>query len=314
MKQFIEAKYNLHVESIIKLTVKAYKIYCVEGIYILKYHDNPSEAIMFSRLNMLNLDLFLIPIQSKYDNYIENYENLYFSITPFIQDEAQLHQDIRLHFYVKALAYLHHSSSYEVKVSDGFFDESLNYLEQQIQTVKKELQSRMERVERSDYHTPSDWYFLMNYDHFMKSLLEAGRRVDNLEDEWKRLGAIRLSLTYQNFAYEHVIVKHQKIISLDKMAIAPSIYDLKSLFEVAYSSRIDIASLMKEYFAIHPLENYEKEWLLAFLFIPKIERKANDIEDIESIFQSLAYLHTVEEFATSLMKKNKEAPKETKEN
>lgn len=53
---------------------------------------------------------------------------------------------------------------------------------------------------------------------------------------------------------------------------------------------------------------------LAFLFIPKIERKANDIEDIESIFQSLAYLHTVEEFATSLMKMNKEAPKETKEN
>ncbi len=302
MKDFIEAKYFLHVQSILKLSKKVYKIYTAEGIYILKYHDDPSKSLVYSRLNMLNLDLFLIPIRSKYDNYIENFENIYFSITPFIQDEAQLNQDIRLHFYVKAIAYLHHASLYEVKVSDGFFEESLNYLEKQIADVKKEILARMERVERSDYHSPSDWYFLMNYDHLLKALLEASRRVDNLENEWKKLGSIRLSLTYQNFRYEHIIVKHQKIISLDKMAIAPSIYDLKELFDEAYLSRLDIASLFKEYFAIHPLKSYEKEWLLAFLFIPKIERKADDIDDIESLFKTLSHLQSVEEFANVLMK------------
>lgn len=306
MKAFIEAKYDLHVQSILKISAKVYKIYCMEGIYILKYEEDTSLAKIYSKLDMLHMDLFLIPIRSRYENFIENYENLYFSITPFLQDEAQLNQEIRLHFYVKAIAHLHQASYYEVKVSDGFFEESLNYLETQIQATKSDLLARMERVERSDYHSPSDWYFLMNYDHLSKSLAEALRRVDALEEAWKKLGSIRLSLTYQNFAFNHILVKQQKMISLSKMAVAPSIYDVKALFEAAYISRIDIVSLMKEYLAIHPLEPYEMEWLFAFLFIPRMERKEKDEEDIESLFSTLAYLQNVEEFATALKKLEKE--------
>lgn len=304
MKEIIESKYNIHVQSLLKLSKKVYKIYADEGIFVLKYHDDSSKSLIYSRLNMMNIDLFLTPIKSRYDNYIENYDNIFYSLTPFIQDEVQLNQDIRLHFYVKAIAYLHQNSLYEVKVGDGFFDESLNYLEKKINEVKKDLLTRMERIERSDYHSPSDWYFLMNYDHLLKAVQEAHRRVDNLETEWKKVSSLRLSLTYQNFHYEHIIVKQQKIISLDKMALAPSIYDLKDLFDTAYNSRVDIVSLFKEYLSIHPLLPYEKEWLLSFLFIPHMERKDNDIEDIESLFKTLSYLNTVEEFAHTINKLN----------
>lgn len=302
MKEIIESKYNIHVQSLLKLSKKVYKIYADEGVFVLKYHDDSSKSLIYSRLNMMNIDLFLTPIKSRYDNYIENYENIFYSLTPFIQDEAQLNQDIRLHFYVKAIAYLHQNSLYEVKVGDGFFDESLDYLEKRINDVKKDLLTRIERIERSDYHSPSDWYFLMNYDHLLKALQEASRRVDNLEEEWKKASSLRLSLTYQNFHYEHIIVKQQKIISLDKMALAPSIYDLKDLFDEAYNSRVDIVSLFKEYLSIHPLLSYEKEWLLSFLFIPQIDRKENDIKDIESLFKTLAHLNIVEEFAHTLNK------------
>ena len=304
LKALIEKKYFLHVQTILKLSQKAYKIYAEEGLFVLKYHDDPSLETLFSRLNMLNLDIFQIPLKSRYDNYIETDETIYFSITPFIADEAQLNQDIRLHFYVKAIAHLHLASLYAVKVSDGFFEESLNYLEKQIIETKTALQSRMERIERLDYRSPSDWYFLMNYDHLLKALQESSRRVDRLEEEWKKQTSVRLSMTYQNFRYEHVIVKQGKIISLDRMAIAPSIYDLKTLFDVAYLSRIDITTLFHEYMSIHPLENYEKEWLLAFLFIPHIERKKNDVEDIDALFRTLSHLHVVEEFANELMKMN----------
>ncbi len=302
MINLIYEKYNIKIDSILKISTKVYKVYSKDRQYIFKYHPSSSLEVIFSRLNMLNLDIFLIPIRSIYGKYIESDGNYFFSLTPYIEDEEHLNKDIRLHFYMKALGYLHHNSLYEVKVSDGFFEESLNYLDNLIVDTKTLLTSRIERIEKEAYHKPSDWYFINVYDHLLKALLEANRRLDILEDMWKKAGTIRLSLTYQNFNYDHIIVKYGKIVSLDKMAIAPSIYDLKSLFEEAYKTKIDIASLFKEYLSIHNLENYEKEWLLTFLFIPDIKFYNDDIKDLESLFSAIEYLTVVEEFASNLNK------------
>ena len=225
---------------------------------------------------------------------------MYFAIYPFVNDEVLLNKDIRLHFYVKAIANLHLWSHYSIKVSDGFFNESLDYLENQCDKVDATITSRIERIEREEYHSPSDWYFLMNYDHIKKALDEARRRIDNLEDAWKEEKNLNLSLTYQNFDYSHILVKQNKIISLDKMALAPSIYDLRQLFNEAYISKIDIASLIKEYMDINPLQKYEKEWLLAFLFIPSITHVNDEIKDIELLFKCLNRLTSVESFANLL--------------
>lgn len=300
MKEIVEAKYNLKVNAIIKITNNTYKLMCEEGVFLLKYHKDQTLESIFTRLSMLNNEVFLLPIRSYNGNFLENYENLYFSIYSFLQDEVMLNKDIRLHFYVKAIANLHLWSHYSVKVSDGFFNESLDYLERQCDNAESLIKSRIERIEREEYHTPSDWYFLMNYDHLSKAIDEARRRIDNLEEAWKEETNLNLSLTYQNFDYSHILVKQNKIVSLDKMAIAPEIYDLRQLFNEAYISRIDIASLIKEYMDINPLQSYEKEWLLAFLFIPNITYSRNDMEDISALFKTLSKLHSVESFANIL--------------
>ena len=300
MKEIVEAKYNLKVNAIIKITINTYKLMCEEGTYLLKYHKDQSLESIFTRLSMLNNEVFLLPIRSYNGNFLENYENLFFSIYQYLQDEIMLNKDIRLHFYVKAIANLHLWSHYSVKVSDGFFNESLDYLERQCDNAESLIKSRIERIEREEYHSPSDWYFLMNYDHLNKAISEARRRIDNLEEAWKEESNLNLSLTYQNFDYSHILVKQNKIVSLDKMAIAPEIYDLRQLFNEAYISRIDIAALIKEYMDINPLQSYEKEWLLAFLFIPTITYNRNDMDDINTLFKTLSRLHSVESFANLL--------------
>lgn len=300
MKDIIESRYNLKINAIIKITNKSYKLMCEEGNFVLKYHNDQTLETIFSRLSMINNEVFLLPIKSYNGNYIETFQNLYFAIYPFVNDEVLLNKDIRLHFYVKAIANLHLWSHYSIKVSDGFFNESLDYLESQCDKVDATITSRIERIEREEYHSPSDWYFLMNYDHIKKALDEARRRIDNLEDAWKEEKNLNLSLTYQNFDYSHILVKQNKIISLDKMALAPSIYDLRQLFNEAYISKIDIASLIKEYMDINPLQKYEKEWLLAFLFIPTITHVNDEIKDIELLFKCLNRLTSVESFASLL--------------
>lgn len=301
MKAMVEGKYPLKVEAIIKLSQNVHKIFTDKGIYIFKYHKDQALESIFSRINMLHLETFLLPILSNNGIYIENQDTLFFSLSPFLVDEISLNKDIRLRFYIKALAQLHVTSHYTIKVGDSFFDESLNYLDKMCDEVKAIIDARIERVERLDYKSPSDWYFLMNYDHLNKAIQEAHRHIDSLEEAWKSAKGIHLSLTYQNFDYLHIIVKYGRIISLDKMAIAPSIYDLKELFDIAYLSKIDITNLMQEYLSINPLQTYEKEWLLAFLFIPKVVRFKNDIDDIGGLFKTLNHLNVVEEFATILL-------------
>ena len=293
MIEFIQKTYDLSVKSFIKLTNKTYKIITDKNEYILKYVHDARQEMVFSRLSMLNEQIFLIPIKSLNDRFIERYKELYLTITKFIKDELQINKDIRLHFYIKSIALLHKNTNYGVNVNDGFFDESLNYLENKIIKCKSDLKSKIERVERLDFYSPSDWYFLMNYNVFMSSLNEATRYIELLDEEWNKKDTINLCLTYQNFNYDHINVKYQKIVSLDNMVIAPCIYDLITIFNESYITRMDIKKVFNEYNSINVLEKYEVYWFLGYLFIPEYSNDTNIKKDISLQFNSLTKLNTI---------------------
>lgn len=298
MKKELEELYNIEITSIIKLTQKTYKILTSREEFILKEHENTSLESIYSRLRIINLDLFVLPLKSTKEHYIVDIEDKYYSLSPYFEDEEILAKDIRLSFYIKSLATLHDCSSYPLKVNDGFFQESIAYLDTQVSKVKQELLTRIERVEHESYHSPSDWYFLMNYPILFNAVKEADRYITLLEEDWKSSSNIHLSLTYQNFNYDHILVKNRKIISLDKMALAPSVYDLVDLYDKAYELKIDLSFLIDQYLEIHKLENYEHNWLLAFLFIPRLERSDNDLEDIQNLYKTLSMIKISEEIAT----------------
>lgn len=298
MKKELEELYNIEIVSIIKLTQKTYKIITSREEFVLKEHENTALESIYSRLRIINLDLFVLPLKSTKEHYIVDINDKYYSLSLYYEDEEILAKDIRLSFYIKSLATLHDSSSYPLKVNDGFFEESIAYLDAQVSKVKQELLTRIERVEHESYHSPSDWYFLMNYPILFNAVKEADRYISLLEEDWKSSSNIHLSLTYQNFNYDHILVKNRKIISLDKMALAPSIYDLVDLYNKAYELKIDLSYLIDQYLEIHKLENYEQNWLLAFLFIPRLERSENDLEDIQNLYKTLSMIKISEEIAT----------------
>lgn len=301
MKSRIEELYNIKIISIITLSDKALKLIGENDVYILKYHDDQSLENIFGRLAMLHIDTFHLPLKSSNDRYIEYYDEKYFSISIYLKDEHTLAKDVRLSFYIKAIANLHLKTIYNIKVNDGYLEESLNYLDNKISEIKDALIARIERVERMDYHSPSDWFFMMNYDHLIKAVREAERRVMNLEEEWKSSDSLHLCLTYQNFDFSHLLVKQQRIVSLDKMALAPAIYDILDLIDASYDLKFEMSFLLKEYVSIYQLQQYEIEWLLAFLFIPKIQRMRDDIDDIENLNRALNHLRIVENIATTLL-------------
>lgn len=298
MKKEIEEKYNIEIVSLIKNNDRVYRISTSREEYILKEQNSLNLESIFARLRILNIDEFVLPIRDNNDHFITEIEDKYYALFPYYEDEEELAKDIRLNFYIKTIASLHDSSSYPLKVNDGFFEESISFLDLKVSLAKQEILTRIERVEKENYHSPSDWYFLMNYPILFNALKEADKYITLLEEEWKEGNNIHLSLTYQNFSYDHILIKNRKIVSLDKMALAPSIYDLVFLFHKSIDLKIDLSYLIDQYLEIHKLESYEQNWLLAFLFIPQLERKESEIEDITSLYRTLSLLKVANEIST----------------
>ena len=71
MIEYLEKLYNIEIETFIKYTNKTYKIVSTNGEYILKYVDDAKQENIFSRLYMLNDQIFLIPIKSINNRFIE---------------------------------------------------------------------------------------------------------------------------------------------------------------------------------------------------------------------------------------------------
>lgn len=225
MKKEIEEKYNIEIVSLIKNNDRVYRISTSREEYILKEQNSLNLESIFARLRILNIDEFVLPIRDNNDHFITEIEDKYYALFPYYEDEEELAKDIRLNFYIKTIASLHDSSSYPLKVNDGFFEESISFLDLKVSQAKQEILTRIERVEKENYHSPSDWYFLMNYPILFNALKEADKYITLLEEEWKEGNNIHLSLTYQNFSYDHILIKNRKIVSLEKMALAPSKYD-----------------------------------------------------------------------------------------
>ena len=98
MKDLLRANYNLDVESIIKVSPKTYRIQANGQPFLLKNNQNPDVENIIKRLEMLNIDTFVIPIKNVDDEYIISYEDDYYALYPYFEDDNTLNKDIRIIF------------------------------------------------------------------------------------------------------------------------------------------------------------------------------------------------------------------------
>ncbi len=295
MKNAIYELYNIQISILIKLSDHVYKVKSIDNEeYILKYiKDYDNLEATYSRLAILNISSFLIPIQNVYGQYISNKDEAYFQLSKYYNDELIQAKDMRLKFYLKELSFLHNKSQYYMKVNDGFFEETYDYVIDNLEKAKQELNDILFRIEALDYKSPSSWLLLMNNQLFFQAIDEAKKHIEKFLDLSKELKQLRVSLIYQNFDYQHIILKSNKIISTEKMCIAPPIYDLKYLFDYSFNGSIDLSGFIKEYLDNFTLLEYEKEWLLGLLFIPSFNFKAlegyKELEAIVAITRSIQH-------------------------
>jgi len=291
MKEILLHYYGLKVIAYIKISERVFRLKADNGDYALKYLDDNNTENTIARLNMLKLNFFLIPLKNVNNSYITYHEGKYFHITNWCEDEQVLAKDIRLRHYLNRLADLHNNSFYTLKVNEGFYSESYSYIENLIDIFDKRFEKFIGEIEQLGYKSPSQWLIIMNGAYFKNAVVKSKEFLEKFKEETKNKNVLRVALTHQNFDYTHVLVKYDKILSLRKMTITSPVYDIKHLFDNAFSCAIDINNFFQEYLGKFKLSKYEKEWLKSLICIPNTN--FNQIDEITSISEITIGLHKI---------------------
>ena len=294
MFDFLRFQYNIDYNSLLKLSDKTYKILTDNRYYLIKEVDDFSLDSVYRRLLISKVNFILFPLRGKNENYVQLDDDKKYVILPFYEDEKISANDLKCDLFIKFLGDLHLKTAIEIDINNSFLETTLNYLDESIKKISDKINSRMEVIERSDYHSPNDWYFLMHFNILNSSLEKASKHVLNFENDVKAAKSLRLSLTYQNFDFNHILLKDEKIISLEKINYNISSYDLYDFINKVSTYNISINNLIKAYLNINPLNEYEKEYLLAVLYIFNYVRYENMLDDLSFLIDLVNYIEKID--------------------
>ena len=299
MKKELDKAYGLNIISLVKKTDKVYEVIDENDNYLLKRYDNRLLENIFTRLSIINMNEFLIPLKTNNDRFFIKIDGKEYCLFKKYYEEDIETKDIKLNYYINAIGNLHKKSFYKIKSSDGYLKETILFLDRKREEIKEDILFRISSIERLSYLSPNDWFFYMNYMKLYDSIRESERFTSLLEEEIENIHTLRIALTYQNFSYEHILPKENIIVSIDKMAYGNLVYDLIDIIDKTYYENIDISSILSRYESINELEIYEKYYLLAYIYIPSYKRETNPIDDIYRLSLTLDRLDIASSLASS---------------
>lgn len=293
MFKFITLQFDIDVVSEILIDKNITKIKSNKGTYIVKKVDNDALESIYLRLFLLHNNVFNLPLRGKNDLFIQNEDDNYYVLFKYYEDISLVGLDLKLSFFIKNIASLHQATYVELNANDNYLDSTLNYLDQEVKNISDAIESRMEVIEHNDYHSPNDWYFMMHYHDFKLCLEEASRHILDFENQIKDKKSLRVCLTYQNFDFNHILLKHEKIISLEKMNFNFASYDLYNMISNLKINSLNINNYLVQYLKINPLLDYEKHYLVAILYIFTYHRYKENIDDLNHLIEINKYLSII---------------------
>ena len=305
MNNILNEFYSINVVGIIKVTDKVYRIKTKDNrYYCLKFIDEDYEGI-FSNLSLLDLNSFVIPYLNKYNSYISIYEEKKFYLIDWYNDEPYLVKEMRMKFFVDEIIKLHSKSLYNLNINKGHFEDIFIELERSILEEENDLEYYLKNIEKKEYKSPSEWLFLLNNNRFKEVLNKTRNYLKLFKESIKELSEFRLCLNYLNFDFNNIIIKHKKIIGIEKIKKGSLVNDLFDIFDKSFSNSVDVTIYIKHYFNEIKLLDYEKYWLLILIFIPQIEYSNNDeITKIIDITKIIYKINVSESIEKILMENN----------
>lgn len=304
MKEIIKTLYNIEVLTFIKISDKVYKIKTMNSDYALKYIEQNNIDFIIEKLELLNVSFFVYPLKNINNQYVSSFDEFNFIVFPWIEGDNALLKDLKLEFFLDSLAELHNRSFYTVRVNNSFFDETYDFIANKIDKTTEYIESYMSQIERLDYKSPSQWLFLLNYPVYVEALSKANKSLEEFKEKCEKKTSVRMAMTYNNFDYKHIILKHKKLLGIENIETTSPVYDVFYTFSSLNEIKVDTKLYYEKYFNKFIFDDYEKLWLLSLLYIPRIENlSSNEISNIKEVTNSLNYIRNSDDISKIIKQK-----------
>lgn len=300
MKELLLDAYGIDVIGFIKVSKKVYKVKTKDAFYGLKFVDNQKLEVSIEHIRTLHLECFVDVFQNKYGKIVTAFQEQYFYIMPWLENDSAIVKEMKLKYYFETLAYLHSNSFFNYNVSQDFFHRQLQDLTRVIDERLYYYQQIMNSYESMEFRSPSGWIYVLNYYRIEDCLMQARRYLEQYEELVCHKDSIRLSLVYNHFHYQHILMKQRRLISIDNMKIDICIYDLYNMYQQVPDLLFDLDSVSVYYLDKIRLYPEEKVLLSCLLcIVPYIELEKDEVKNIVKMSRLLYYLDSI----TSLNKK-----------
>ncbi len=271
VSKVIKEAYALEVIGYIKVSKKVYKVKCKEGFFCLKFVEDNSITVVWDHIESLHLKCFLPIIKNSRQQILTTSEGKTFYLSPWLANDNVIIKELKLKFYYECLAYLHTTSFFNYSVSKSFFKRQIEDIEKIICERKLYYEELMKNFETLAYRSPTGWMFVLNYHRIEYCLNNALELLECYQNYVCNLDSIRLCLTYNNFNYNHIMMKESKLISIDYIKINLCIYDIYNMYQKIPELIFDFDIILDSYFCKLKLLK-EERLLLQFTKITKIGR------------------------------------------
>lgn len=294
MKETILDSYGINVIGFIRVGKYVYKVKTEDCFYALKIVESQEIEVSYEHIKTLHLQCFVDIIKNKNRTILTRFEDYYFYLMPWLENDQVVMKEIKLKYYFECLAYIHNNSFFNYNVSHSYFDQQIADIAKIIEEREQYYLSIMSNFETMVQRTPSGWIFVLNYYRMREALFKARNYLDKYIEYVKDKDTIRLSLVYNNFNYQHILMGERKLIATDKVAIDICIYDIYNMYQKVPELLFDLEGISMYYLSKVKLLPEEKLLLSCLLcIVPYIELEKDEIRNIVKISRLLYYLDSI---------------------
>lgn len=233
IKSFIEAHYDLAVESITPITQKSMKIRANNHNYLLKVASGDDDFIMKQLFAYKALSHNVLPIyRTKANEHCVLWRDHFFYLSDYVQT-IPLPLEQQIHYYIELLEKLHKETRLEVDVSDDELQRIYDKDYKRLQDSYNCLQKNIEKYELQRDRSPYEWYFMMIYPMLYTMLHHAHDELKKFYDLIKKEKKLPISLIHGNINVANLLVteKSTYLINFERSMFSISSLDMYYFLE-----------------------------------------------------------------------------------
>ncbi len=266
--------------------------------------ENEEKKFVIKKRNSNLTNLFKY-LKSRSFNYFPEivYQTENYDIYEYIKD-VEIEPQERANDIIRLVSLLHNKTTFHKEIDDDTYKELYETINNRIDYLYHYYNDIAEIIEKEEYMSPSNYYFIRNITKILKALDYAKYHIEkwySIIEEKKR---IRIVNIHNNLKLEHYLLSERPyLISWRLSKKDLPIFDLLKLYQ-EYYNELDFCELLKNYEKNYPLLPEEKTLLFVLISIPeKIEFNENEYNMCKKIDKFYNYITATEKLINDYIPK-----------